>query len=411
MTDPNAGHLSEVMKEIEAAGLWHIRGLPLGMPWVTLPDEGQVGVTTFVRLARMLERKVVYGQERPPWATGGGADAVVAFACDGVLHVLELGGSLQGSDSELGRLRWWQLADAVQVDPTDPPEELLGDDLLEESLGDDLPGGPYQRQLTSADLDELLGWCSVPKRLRTLAIELGQSPQYNGSRDPRSREAIEAFTTELPQDDRQHVEEGADMVYSRVVERSLHVAAKRLAAEILEQDWFNPLLELEPQVNERMEVADWRLLYYVRRVIHQMPLWEELADERYKEALGLALRVLELMPPIERDRLGFVRGDYRKAALASEYAGQLIESEALREYVLGMVGGAERRFFEDLRCQRYATAGRALRAAGISKSRSAEVLRLSAPVLNRLIAAYPDDVVIAHEDPIRQTLIPEFPLA
>lgn len=137
--------------------------------------------------------------------------------------------------------------------------------------------------------------------------------------------------------------------------------------------------------------------------------WETgLQSKAEAELLRAAAELIDAIPPLVRDRIGFVHRSQQRDALLAPYLEGY--SENRRHRMLYEISRLESEKYALDREARYATAARGLMRLGNPKSGAARKLGISTAVMDRICGGHQCDVELKDDDPIVATLAPELRL-
>lgn len=182
--------------------------------------------------------------------------------------------------------------------------------------------------------------------------------------------------------------------HERVAPR-LRGEGERIAARIVAEPGFSLDWQRISLLVEKAVVGEPRIGYFVEDAIMELLHRRNYFGAEEARAKNTAKRYLSALSPAEMDRHYFFSFREIEAAL-SEFTsrnGAVVPAGAARE-VRERVRGRNP-------TKRYATVGRALMGAGMSKSEVAHLLGIRTAALTDALTASPEDWPIAADDPLR----------
>ncbi len=119
-----------------------------------------------------------------------------------------------------------------------------------------------------------------------------------------------------------------------------------------------------------------------------------------------AAKIVRDMPQLERDRLGFASKSAPRLVILERYVNGYTPAQT--DFLVRQAARSEEEEYGTLRERRYATAARALQAAGLNRSKVSRILGISTSKLDRIVTAHREDVELTNDDPIVTALAPEW---
>jgi len=284
---------------------------------------------------------------------------VVGFPHGGVIHVFDL--------------------DGLDEDGTENEDS---DDAYYRQVQEEIAGGPLREIIDAVVSDD----------------------QYT----PRRGKLIVAkYAQELSDDDFELVEDVAMWEWQESIGKPIERQALSLIPSIVSRADFDPMeLASYPMdsASSRSEVVDgWlgdyepRLAEAIRHNLRRYANDNGLIEAAIRDANREAAEILDDLPIVVRDRLGF----------SSRIAARLFVIEPFldsvpirrRQWYCQLIYGMEAERFGADREARFATAARQLLQL-MNITQATRTLGISKSTMNRIVGAYPNDVVLTANDPI-----------
>jgi len=282
---------------------------------------------------------------------------------------------------------------------------LLVSDLVE-SLADDDEDDEDGSWMAMLDEDDS-GYADLRPKLQGLVDVLVAHEDYDPMEHSVTSQLLEEVCGSLSDDDFERVSDVAESRFFAELEDRIETAAERLAARLLKDDTFDPLVPrdvLTQWVASKRSDAPRRV---VRRAVGGLRrlAFDSGLMERAEEALEAeATELLDSLPADVRDRLGFSSRVAVRTALLEPYLGAYPEHR--HDRLTSLLYRIEVDEHGPAREQRYATAAALLMDThGETKTSAGRILGLSSSVIERIRRENPKRVPIAGDE-VLSTLDP-----
>lgn len=246
---------------------------------------------------------------------------------------------------------------------------------------------------------------TIEGELRELADRVAADERFDGH---QSRRLVAEFTAHLDADDAETVRNVAARVFNETVGKQLDNRAQQLLVDLAVDPGFDPLAwgdDLHDFLSARVAEEDPRVVTRLQRELPGYARESGLARKAEREIAQSARQMLERIPPLVRDQLGFASKNAIRLQIMSPYLEDLPENR--KQHVLRELVNLEADLHSATREARYATAVRKLLDLGSRKAEISRRLGISTSVMDRLVSTHRSDVDFDSGDPIVTTLAPE----
>ena len=342
---------------------------PWGGATALWPEDGQL--EDYLHLLERVGARVLYLQDDGD---------VLGFAAGGVVHAFP--------SSEMRQ--------RLVGEPTEDDAEV-GEDDDEYGISASTPDyhNPYYDYASGRMLEG---------ELRELVDRIVADQRFNGY---RSRHLVADHVGHLAAEDAETVANVAKRVFYETVGKELDSRAQRLVPDLAVDPEFDPLArgeDLHSFLTSRLAEEDPRVL---ERLGIDLPAYARetgLIRNAEREITQTARLLLDTLPLLVRDQVGFTSKNTARLQLLSPYLSDAPENRKLR--VLRELVSLETDLHGATREARYATAVRKLLVRGLTKAEISRRLGISTSVMDRIVSINRSDVELATDDPILTALVP-----
>ena len=345
---------AKALAEELGAVLWD--DIPLGGPEVVWPDAD---VRSFAEKVRRLAPTVVY--------LSPDSD-VIAVAIAGVVHVF------------------------------DPDEQRFGETSDDRELGD-----RFRISLDRGSEDEL------SPAMQELANQIAADERFDGE---DADDLIDQSGMDIDPGLYQEIGWAAGAIFREGIGGRLEKESRGIVRELIKHPEFDPLAdnfrdeESHPYIDEAVAGRDPRLKRTVQRGL-QEAIWNNgLRDKAEREVKEEASRLIDFIPRLVLDQVGFASRRATRDALLAPFLNSMVEHRRdMTGYWIKRLDGDRAQVKREAR---YALASQRLLSAGVTKRTIASQLQLSLSTLERLLAIRSPAVSeFEPDDPIVAELAPE----
>ena len=343
-----------------------------------------------------------------PW---GGATVVWPAAEDlkGYLDVLQRVGARILYLEDDGAVLGFAANGVIHAFPSADLRQRLVDDPVAEGSDVD-EGDEYGLSVSMADYSnpyyDYRSGRTIDGELRELVDRIVADERFDGH---QSRRLCAEVTSHLDAEDSESVRSVAARVFNETVGKKLDNRAQQLVADLAGDPAFDPLAwgdDLHDFLSARVAEEDPRVLTRLQRELPGYARESGLARKAEREIAQSARQMLERIPPLVRDQLGFASKNATRLQIVSPYLDDELPDHR-KHHVLRELVSIEADLYSATREARYATAVRKLLDLGIRKAEISRRLGISTSVMDRLASTHRSDVDLDAGDPIVATLAPE----